>query len=54
VLCGEFAFVPAYGRPEDEAARKVFAGEGFKVTMVPAKSLAELGGGLHCVAAERR
>lgn len=54
VLCGEFAFVPEYGRPEDEAARKVFAGEGFKVTMVPAKSLAELGGGLHCVAAERR
>ncbi|MCE9611409.1 MAG: agmatine deiminase family protein [Chthoniobacter sp.] len=54
VLCGDFAFVPEYGRPEDEAACKVFAGEGFKVTMVPAKSLAELGGGLHCVAAERR
>ena len=54
VLFGDVAFVPEYGRPEDELARKVFEGEGFKVMMIPARNLAELGGGLHCVSAERR
>lgn len=42
------AFVPQFGRPEDETALKVYETAGFKAVAVPARTLADKGhGGIH-------